>query len=102
MLHAFHCRPQDPKDKRRFILDDKMKLIFVHPTTMFNMNKQLSKHCKTSGAATAAAAAAGRQLVQRCLGQLRGKRQRQAAAGAGCAAGWQALGAAKAGRPVAA
>ena len=40
---------QDPKDKRKILLDDKLKTIFTSPLTMFTMNTQLSKHCKTNG-----------------------------------------------------
>ncbi|KXZ54052.1 hypothetical protein GPECTOR_5g160 [Gonium pectorale] len=41
---------QDPKDKRKILLDDKLKTIFTSPLTMFTMNTQLSKHCKTNDA----------------------------------------------------
>lgn len=40
---------QDPKDKRKILLDDKLKKIFTSPLTMFSMNKQLSKHVMSSG-----------------------------------------------------
>lgn len=40
---------QDPKDRRRIILDDALKTIFPGKAThMFTMNKHLSKHCFTS------------------------------------------------------
>lgn len=32
---------QDPKNKRAFILDEKMSTIFTHPVNMFSMNKQV-------------------------------------------------------------
>ncbi|BDA46055.1 probable upstream activation factor subunit spp27 [Coccomyxa sp. Obi] len=35
---------QNPKNKRKIILDDKLKKIFKPPLDMFSMNKQLSKH----------------------------------------------------------
>ncbi|KAG2482997.1 hypothetical protein HYH03_018122 [Edaphochlamys debaryana] len=41
---------QDPKDKRKILLDDKLKTIFTAPLNMFSMNSQLSKHCKTNDA----------------------------------------------------
>lgn len=48
---------QDPKDKRRILLDEKLSTIFPGKSvTMFTMNKHLSKHCKTEGEA-------GRQWV---------------------------------------
>ncbi|KAG2452960.1 hypothetical protein HYH02_002297 [Chlamydomonas schloesseri] len=37
---------QDPKDKRKILLDDKLKTLFSSPLTMFTMNTQLSKHVK--------------------------------------------------------
>ncbi|KAG2425696.1 hypothetical protein HXX76_013538 [Chlamydomonas incerta] len=37
---------QDPKDKRKILLDDKLKTLFTSPLTMFTMNSQLSKHVK--------------------------------------------------------
>lgn len=36
---------QDPKNRRKILLDDKLKTIFTSPMTMFTMNKQLSRHC---------------------------------------------------------
>lgn len=42
---------QDPKDKRKILLDDKLKTIFTAPLTMFTMNKQLSRHVMSSGEA---------------------------------------------------
>ena len=38
---------QDPSDKRKIVLDDALAKIFKPPLTMFTMNKQLSRHCKT-------------------------------------------------------
>lgn len=38
---------QDPSDKRKIVLDDALSKIFKPPLTMFTMNKQLSRHCKT-------------------------------------------------------
>jgi hypothetical protein len=41
---------QDPKDKRRILLDDKLSTIFPGKfVTMFSMNKHLSRHCKVDG-----------------------------------------------------
>lgn len=42
---------QNPKNKRKIILDDKLKKIFKPPLDMFSMNKQLSKHVYVDGAA---------------------------------------------------
>ena len=41
---------QDPKNKRKILLDDKLATIFKPPLDMFKMNKQLSKHVYTEGA----------------------------------------------------
>lgn len=42
--------PQDPSNKRRIKLDDKLSTIFPGKSVdMFSMNKHLSKHCFTSG-----------------------------------------------------
>ena len=38
---------QNPKDRRKIDLDDALAKLFKPPLTMFNMNKQLSRHCKT-------------------------------------------------------
>jgi upstream activation factor subunit UAF30 len=38
---------QNPKDRRKIDLDDVLAKLFKAPLTMFNMNKQLSRHCKT-------------------------------------------------------
>ena len=35
---------QNPKDRRKIILDEGLGTVFKHPLTMFNMNKQLSRH----------------------------------------------------------
>lgn len=43
------CAPQDPKNKRNILLDDRMRTVFVPPVNMFSMNKQLSRHIYTSG-----------------------------------------------------
>ncbi len=43
---------QNPNDKRKIILDDKLKTIFKSPLTMFSMNKQLSRHVYVDGAAS--------------------------------------------------
>eukprot|EP00879_Flechtneria_rotunda_P005520 GHRR01005813.1.p1 GENE.GHRR01005813.1~~GHRR01005813.1.p1 ORF type:complete len:258 (+),score=95.00 GHRR01005813.1:168-941(+) len=40
---------QNPKDKRKIILDEKLATLFTTPLTMFSMNKQLSKHVKSKG-----------------------------------------------------
>eukprot|EP00892_Ulva_mutabilis_P000648 jgi/Ulvmu1/10584/UM065_0038.1 len=39
---------QDPKDRRKFLKDPKLELIFKFPVTMFTLNKQLSRHVKPS------------------------------------------------------
>jgi upstream activation factor subunit UAF30 len=41
---------QDPKNRRRILLDDKLKTLFTPPLDMFSMNKQLSKHVYTAEA----------------------------------------------------
>ena len=42
---------QDPKDKRVIVFDDRLKTLFTGTRcNMFKLQKQLSKHCKTSGA----------------------------------------------------
>ena len=39
---------RNPKDKREFIMDEKLGKVFpVKKTNMFKMNKYLSKHVKT-------------------------------------------------------
>ncbi|QDZ20358.1 SWIB domain-containing protein [Chloropicon primus] len=38
---------QNASDKRKIDLDDNLSKLFKAPLTMFNMNKQLSRHCKT-------------------------------------------------------
>ena len=35
---------QNPKDRRKIIIDEGLGTVFKHPLTMFNMNKQLSRH----------------------------------------------------------
>ena len=35
---------QNPKDRRKIVLDEGLGTVFKHPLTMFNMNKQLSRH----------------------------------------------------------
>lgn len=40
---------QDPSDKRKIILDDKLRALFTSPLTMFSINSQLSRHCFTAG-----------------------------------------------------
>jgi upstream activation factor subunit UAF30 len=48
---------QNPKDKRKIILDEKLKTIFPRPVNMFSMNKYIGKHiieeeeCYEEGAA---------------------------------------------------
>jgi upstream activation factor subunit UAF30 len=39
---------QDPKNKRKILADDKLATLFTFPLNMFSINKQLSKHCKSS------------------------------------------------------
>lgn len=51
---------QNPKNKRKIILDDKLKKIFKPPLDMFSMNKQLSKHVYVNGAG----------LLQACIDSL--------------------------------
>lgn len=41
---------QNPDNKRKIILDNKLKTIFKPPLDMFKMNKQLSKHVYVDGA----------------------------------------------------
>ena len=41
---------QDPADKRKILLDDRLEKLFTPPITMFNMNKQLSRHVFSSNA----------------------------------------------------
>jgi len=42
---------QDPRNKRKIIVDAKLGTIFTSPLDMFSMNKQLSRHVKTNDAA---------------------------------------------------
>jgi upstream activation factor subunit UAF30 len=42
---------QNPKDKRKIVLDDALGRLFKPPLNMFNMNKQLSRHVYVEGAA---------------------------------------------------
>lgn len=35
---------QNPKDKRKIIIDEKLGTLFTTPLTMFSINKQLTKH----------------------------------------------------------
>lgn len=47
---------QDPANRRRILLDDKLKTLFPGESTdMFKMNKHLSRHCKVDGASHALA-----------------------------------------------
>jgi upstream activation factor subunit UAF30 len=39
---------QNPNDKKDFLPDDKLKLIFKFPVNMFSMHRQLSRHIKAS------------------------------------------------------
>lgn len=48
-MHACCCCPQHPKDKRKIIVDEKLATVFTSPMTMFNMNKQLTKHIFKKG-----------------------------------------------------
>jgi len=48
---------QNPKDRRKIDLDDALAKLFKAPLTMFNMNKQLSRHCKTDDRRPAASPA---------------------------------------------
>lgn len=49
---------QNPKDRRKIDLDDALAKLFKPPLTMFNMNKQLSRHCKTDDRPVAVSAGA--------------------------------------------
>ncbi len=49
MRKLYRSAFQDPKDKRKILLDDKLRTLFTSPLTMFTMNTQLSRHCKTNG-----------------------------------------------------
>lgn len=40
---------QDPSDRRKILLDEKLRTLFRPPLTMFSMSKQLSRHVKTAG-----------------------------------------------------
>lgn len=40
---------QDPSDKRKIIVDEKLSKFLTPPVDMFSMNKQLSKHCFVVG-----------------------------------------------------
>lgn len=43
---------QNPKDKRKIIVDDVLGTFLVSPVNMMSMNKQLSKHVFTKGGAS--------------------------------------------------
>ena len=43
---------QNPKDKRKIIVDDVLGTFLVSPVNMMSMNKQLSKHVFTKGMAS--------------------------------------------------
>ena len=51
---------QDPADKRKILLDDRLEKLFTPPMTMFNMNKQLSRHVFSSAALPDADGGAGK------------------------------------------
>ena len=40
---------QNPADKRKIVLDDKLSVLFKQPLTMFSLPKQLQKHCFVDG-----------------------------------------------------
>ncbi len=40
---------QNPKDKRKIVLDEPLGRLFKPPLNMFNMNKQLSRHVYVEG-----------------------------------------------------
>lgn len=44
---------QNPKDKRKIVLDDALGRLFKPPLNMFSMNKQLSRHVYVEGAGPA-------------------------------------------------
>lgn len=41
---------QNPKDKRKIILDEKLSKLFKPPVNAFSINKQISKHVFAAGA----------------------------------------------------
>ena len=41
---------QNPKDKRKIVLDERLGTLFKPPLNMLNMNKQLSRHVFVEGA----------------------------------------------------
>jgi upstream activation factor subunit UAF30 len=65
---------QDPKNKRRILLDDKLQTIFTPPMDMFSMNKQLSKHVYTEEPA-------GASSKPRAKAKPKAKAEKRAAAG---------------------
>ena len=69
---------QNPKNKRKIILDDKLKTLFKAPLTMFTMNKQLSRHVFASGdplhlasiaACCTTVAAMSQRVTKQCLSE---------------------------------
>ena len=40
---------QNPKDKRKIVLDEQLGTLFKPPLNMLNMNKQLSRHVYVEG-----------------------------------------------------
>jgi hypothetical protein len=48
MLLLLLLLPQNPKDKRKIIIDEKLGTLFTNPLTMFSINKQLTKHIMTA------------------------------------------------------
>ena len=40
---------QNPKDKRKIVLDERLRTLFKPPLNMLNMNKQLSRHVYVEG-----------------------------------------------------
>eukprot|EP00878_Enallax_costatus_P013826 GHUV01014461.1.p1 GENE.GHUV01014461.1~~GHUV01014461.1.p1 ORF type:complete len:188 (+),score=69.96 GHUV01014461.1:577-1140(+) len=57
---------QDPSDKRKIIVDEKLSKFLTHPVGIFSMNKQLSNHCfKQSTVIDSSAAASDEEPKQR-------------------------------------
>jgi chromatin remodeling complex protein RSC6 len=80
--------PQDPANKRRIIVDEKLSTIFTPPIDMFSMNKQISKHVKASdevanGGGSGDEGGGGRPAAKRRASGPSGKRKRAAGGGGG-------------------
>ncbi len=53
---------QEPKDKRKIIVDKELGKLFTSPLTMFSINAQISKHVKPAGALLAGLLGQGQSL----------------------------------------